>query len=71
MAVEWQEVFSTNVSQIGHDPDTDELHVTWANGKTSIYAGVSAQKASQVMRAPSVGSAIASTIKPNHQHRYA
>ena len=59
------------VSSIGHDPDTNELHVTWKSGKRSVYSNVSAEKADQVMNAYSVGSAVHAMIKTQgHEHRY-
>ncbi len=75
MPVEMKPVFSDSVAAIGYDPETGALSVRWKDvrpGKptTSVYAGVTAEVAEQVMNAPSVGSAIHNFIKPNHQHRY-
>jgi hypothetical protein len=65
-------VISDNVSDIGYDDETGELHVVWKkSGKTSVYSGVPAGVASQTMNAFSVGQAISQDIKPNYPHRYA
>lgn len=64
-------VFSSTVSRIGHDQATQELHVEWTRGKTSIYKGVPAEKAQQVMNAASVGQALHTMIKGQHEHVYA
>jgi len=65
-----RDVYSSHVNKIGHDPDTNELHVTWDNGKTSVYSDVPAAKADDVMNSWSVGKAIHSQIKGAHDHRY-
>lgn len=71
MALVMRHPFSNSVAEIGHDPDTGELVVVWKkSGKTSVYAGVSAEKAKSVMNAPSVGEAVHAQIKPHHEHRY-
>jgi hypothetical protein len=64
-------VYSSNVKAIGHDPDSNELHVEWGSGKVSIYEGVPAKLASEVQNAWSVGQAVNSQIKDNFPHRYA
>lgn len=63
-------VFSSNVKAIGHDPETNELHVEWQNGKVSVYEGVPAKVASDVQNAWSVGKAVNEQIKDNYNHRY-
>ena len=64
-------VYSSNVSNIGYDPDTKELVVTWSKGKRSIYSGVPEELAEQLVNAPSVGSMLNAEIKPYYAHRYA
>jgi hypothetical protein len=64
-------VYSSNVKSIGHDPDSNELHVEWNTGKVSIYEGVPAKVASDVQNAWSVGQAVRDMIKDNYGHRYA
>lgn len=65
-----QNVFSTMVSEIGYDTDSNELLVTWKNGKRSAYAGVPEEKAVEIANAPSVGQAINQEIKNQYSHRY-
>ena len=63
-------VFSSNVTEIGYDSETNELLVTWKNGRRSAYAGVPEGLADQVARAPSVGEMLNSDIKSVYSHRY-
>jgi len=65
-----QPVFSSTVAEIGHDPETKELHVKWKNGKTSIYSGVDADKARSVTNAWSINGALNEMVKDQHDHRY-
>ena len=68
----WErDVYSSNVSKVGYDPDTKELFVTWSKGKRSIYSNVPEELAAQLANAPSVGSMLNSEIKPYYAHRYA
>ena len=70
--IEWHSPSSRVIAQIGHDPETNELHVQWAKGgKVSVYTGVHPEAFEQGVRAPSVGQWLHETIKPNHPHRYA
>lgn len=64
-------VYSSNVTHVGHDPETSELHVTWKSGKTSVYEGVPADLAEQVRTSHSVGTAVREMIVPSYTHRYA
>ena len=69
----WRSPWSGTVAALGHDPATDELHVVWSNnGRRSVYAGVSAGHATEIMNAPSVGAALHSLRRaPDlHPHRY-
>ena len=70
MTAQMRNVFSQTVNAIGHDPADNSLYVTWKNGKTSVYEGVPADLADQVMNAPSVGSAVLSMVKPSYAHKY-
>ena len=65
-----RDVFSSNVSTVGYDPETKELSVTWSKGKRSIYSNVPEELAEQLANAPSVGSMLNSEIKPYYSHRY-
>ncbi len=65
-----QHVFSSMVSMVAYDETTQELAVTWAKGKRSIYSGVPEELAVQLANAPSVGQMINTEIKPYYAHRY-
>ena len=69
MTAQMRKVFSSSVNEIGHDPESNALFVTWTSGKTSVYEGVPADIAKQVMNAPSVGTAL-QAVKANYPHRY-
>ena len=64
-------VYSSNVSEVGYDPETKELFITWTRGKRSVYSGVPEELAEQLVNAPSVGSMINTEIKGYYSHRYA
>ena len=67
-----QAVTSSHVARMGHDMQTGEFHVQWTDGgKTSIYSGVPADVAHEVMTSWSVGSALRTRIKGTYAHRYA
>jgi KTSC domain len=69
--VSWnQPVFSSNVAEIGYDSSTNELLVTWKNGRVSAYEGVPEELAAQLANAPSVGGMLNSDIKNSYSHRY-
>lgn len=63
-------VFSSHVDRVGHDAQTGELFVQWDTGKTSVYTGVPADLAEDVMSSWSVGSALTTRIKGTFAHRY-
>lgn len=65
-----KDVYSSNVSTVGYDPETKELIITWTRGKRSIYSGVPEELAEQLATAGSVGSMLNSEIKPYYAHRY-
>jgi hypothetical protein len=63
-------VFSSTAAEVGYDEDLGGMVVTWKNGKKSLYSGVTEEKATEVSKAPSVGSMLNSDIKPFYAHRY-
>lgn len=66
-----RQVYSSVVSEIGYDIGKQELVVVWSrNGKRSIYEGVPAGLADEVMNAASVGLALRDSIQNNYTHRY-
>jgi hypothetical protein len=70
--VSWQQsVFSSMVSEVGYDSDSNELVITWAkSGKVSAYQGVPEDVALRLANAPSVGQMINDEIKPYFSHSY-
>ncbi len=65
------DVFSSHIDQIGHDPETGDLTVVWTAGGASIYAGVPADIAEKVMGGWSVGGSLNELVKGKFAHRYA
>ena len=65
-----QNVNSTMAQSVGWDSDTDEIIITWSNGRVSAYSGGTEDLADQCSRAASVGDFINSEIKPSLSHRY-
>lgn len=63
-------VFSSHVSEIGWDEESESMIVTWKNGKRSAYVGVSEATALECAKAASVGGYLHNEIKPNYEHRY-
>lgn len=67
----FQFVFSSNVSEVAYDSDTNELLVTWSkSGKVSAYQGVPEDVAQRLANADSVGQMINVEIKPFYSHSY-
>lgn len=65
--VDMQPVKSSNVEAIGHDPDTNTLHVRFKGGDLYHYHDVDAEKFAALKAAPSVGSHLHQHIKAKHQ----
>ena len=63
-------VTSSHVSHVGHDSETKELHIKWADGRTSVYSGVPPQIADSVTNSWSVGKALHAEVKGKYPHRY-
>lgn len=67
----WEKsVLSSMVVAVGYDTETQDLLVTWNNGRRSAYAGVPEEVALDLSTAASVGQMINNEIKPNYAHRY-
>jgi len=64
-------VHSSHVDSVGYDATAQEMHVRWDSGKTSIYSGVPAELADEVLKSWSVGSALTEKVKSAFSHRYA
>lgn len=67
---EMKDVYSSHVDSIGYDEQTQELHVRWDSGRTSIYSNVPKALAERTMNAWSVGKTLIQDIKPHFPHRY-
>lgn len=65
-----QSVFSSVATEVSYDSETQELSVTWKNGRVSIYEGVPESVARDLANAPSAGQALNQEIKPFYSHRY-
>ena len=50
-----QPVTSSNIGEIGHDPQTDVMHVKFKHGGTYAYHGVTEAGFKKLAEAPSVG----------------
>lgn len=59
-------VKSSQISEIGHDPETNTLHVKFIRGGHYSYAGVDADKFEKFKASPSQGTFLGREIKPNH-----
>lgn len=61
-------VKSSNISAIGHDPQTSDMHVLFKNGGHYVYHGVDAVLHGRVVSAPSVGTALTGLVKGKFKH---
>lgn len=64
-------VTSSNIAAIGHDPDTNELHVRFHSGATHIYSGVTAAQHAALVGADSVGKHFMAHVRDKHAQRKA
>lgn len=48
-------VTSSQLKSVGHDPDTNKMHVEFKNGSVYEYDGVSASDHQALVSSPSVG----------------
>lgn len=69
MPVEMKPVKSSNISAVGFDPETKELHVAFSNGTRYVYHDVDADKHQKLMSADSVGGHFHAHIK-NGGHKF-
>lgn len=65
-----KDVISSNVSNVAYEAEGQQLIITWAKGRRSMYSGVPEDVALQLANAPSVGSMLNSDIKPYYPHQY-
>ena len=70
MAVISKNVFSSHIDRVSYDDAKQVMKVTYQNGKTSVYAGVTPDAAKEVFSAESVGKAIHKEIRGQFEHSY-
>lgn len=68
-AVSYQSVRSSNISEVGYDPDSQTLYVRFLNGSEYAYYGVPPDEFDALISAPSAGSYLNDAIKG--QYKYA
>lgn len=61
-----QEVTSEHIESVGYSPLNRVLEVTFQNGSTYQYRGVSPIEHKQMMSCPSAGQFLHHNIKPNY-----
>jgi KTSC domain len=65
-----QSVFSSMITDVGWNDESEELLVTFKNGRTAAYKGLTEDKAHELANAASVGSMFNSEIKNFYPFRY-
>jgi hypothetical protein len=63
-------IYSSHIDEIGYDAETRRLFVRFKTGRVGVYAGVSAVTAAEVMSAPSIGQALHSSVRGEHEFTY-
>lgn len=63
-----KQVNSSHIHAIGHDVASQELHVEYKRGGTSVYKDVPADKAREIMNSHSIGKALHALVKGQHDH---
>lgn len=66
---EMRGVWSSYVASIGYDAATNELHVEYKNGKTTVYDAVPADVAGQVLTSMSIGEALHGLVRNRYPYR--
>lgn len=62
-------VDSSNVEQVGYDPDARELWVRFLNNRTYVYSDVDELTHRELVNAPSVGSYLNRVIRNSFEYR--
>lgn len=64
-----EKVNSSNVSEIGYNPETKVLSVRFSKGGLYHYSNVAPEKYEALRKADSIGSHLHQHIKPHHGFR--
>ena len=67
MAIEWEEVVSSNIEAIGYDADERELHVRFNYGAEYVYHDVPSDVVLGFLAASSKGKYLADHIKGKYE----
>lgn len=59
---------SSNIVEVGHDPDAHVLEIKFKDGGIYRYAGVDADKHAAMLKADSVGKFFHANVKGTHKH---
>lgn len=62
-----QNVESSTIAKIGHDPLHKELHVDFKSGGSYVYHDVPASEYHALISAPSIGRHFAANVKNNYR----
>lgn len=62
-------VFSSNVQTVGYDEETQEMVITFSNGRQYAYEGVPEHVAHNLSNSVSVGTALNAEIKGRYPYR--
>lgn len=66
--MQMKQVTSSHVNAVGYDAGKQELHVEYKNGTKFVYKDVPGDKAQQVMNSHSIGKALHSMVRGQHDH---
>jgi len=66
--MEMQPVESSNVAEIGHDPETQKLHIRFKDGSLHEYSDVPAETHEELMMADSKGRYVHENLKDRFDH---
>ncbi len=69
MAIQMQDVVSSNIEAVGYDDNKKILHVRFAHGGTYLYSGVPAQVYKTLLESDSVGTYFSQSIKGVYRFR--
>lgn len=62
-------LFSSWISEVEHDPETNQMTLRYSDGGATIYDGVDTATYQSVISSPSIGTAIHAFVRGNYPHR--